>query len=411
MRQTTNQTTNPTTNETTNETTKNLFHKTHSNWNSSENWKQLPLFYVIFATLVALLGYYFILCFPMLLILSVHNTLVLLPFYPITENFTETLWWITLSIFFGHISVNILNIDFANMPGLKVKRKSAGRLFQLLDEIKAEYPQPKIHQIIITEQFELKLVKIPHFGIPIVNHNILVIGLPLMLTLSPNQFKCLLTREIIQYSKSRLKFANWLNQLRESWERYRIVLKQRACIGHQVLYGFFTLYSPVYKAISLPARITDELTADRNALDLINSDELLSALQAKLIANLYIEKYFWPEITKSNCTISPFSRLYRAAKTALSRNNSETWLQQQNLLVDNTSDNYPTLQQRMDNLGSTSIKLPPDLVQTAAEFYFQNHLAKIISMSDNNWLEKRCKSYRPTHASPASNRLFNSAAK
>jgi hypothetical protein len=396
---------------TTNETVKKLFYKKHSFRNSNEHWNQLPLFYIIFATLIALLGYYFILCFPMLFIFSVHNVLVLLPFYPVTENLTETLWWITLSIFFGHISINILNIDFAAMPGLKIKRKSAGRLFLLLDKIKAEYPQPKIHQIIITEPFELKLVKIPHFGIPIFTHNTLVIGLPLMLTMSPNQLKCLLTREIIQYSKSRHKFANWFNQLRESWDRYRIVLKQRACIGHQVLYGFFTLYSPIYNAVSVPAHITDELTADRNALDLINSDELLSAFQAKLIAQLYIEKHFWPEISRLNCTISPFNRLYRTAKTALSQNNSEMWLQQQNLFVDNTADNYPSLQQRMENLGSSSIKLPPDLKQTAAEYYFQNHLAKIIRMSDNNWLEKRCKSYGPAHASHVGSGLFNNAAK
>jgi hypothetical protein len=405
------QTNNEKTQERTHERTQSFFQKTHSFWNSKEHWNQLPLFYVIYTTLVALLGYYFILCFPMLFVVCVHNTLVLLPFYPITENLTETLWWITLSIFFGHISINILNIDFAAMPGLKIKRKSAGRLFQLLDDIKAEYPQPKIHQIIITEQFELKLVKIPRFGIPIFTHNTMVIGLPLMLTLSPNQFKCLLTREIIQYSKNRHKFANWFNQLRESWDRYRIVLKQRACIGHQVLYGFFTLYSPIYKAISLPAHINDELNADRNALDLINSDELLSAFQAKLIARLYIEKCFWPEISKFNCTVSPFSRLYRAAKTALSRNNSETWLQQQNLFVDNIGHDYPTLQQRMENLGSTSIKLPPDLAQTAADYYFQNHLAKIIGMSDNNWLEKRCNTYGLAHASHAGSGLFNSAVK
>ena len=395
--------------QTTNETIKNLFHKHHPSWNSNEHWNQLPPLYVMFATLVALLGYYFILCFPTLFIVSIYNALAILPFYPVNENFSEALLWITLSLFFGHISVNILSIDLTAMPGLKIKRKSAGRLFQLLDEIQAEYPQPKLHQIIVTEHHELKLIKIPHFGIPIFTHNTLVIGLPLMLTLSPKQFKCLLTREIIQYSKNRHRFANWLNQLRESWERYRIVLKQRACIGHQVLYGFFTLYSPLYNAISLPARMTDELTADRNTLDLINSDELLSAFQAKLIARLYIERRFWPEINNSNCTVRPFSWLHRTAKAALSRNNSETWLQQQNLKTD--GEDYPTLQQRMENLGSSSIKLPPDLAQTAAEHYFQNHLVKIINMSDNNWLEKHCESHKPANTSHTASRLFNSAMK
>jgi hypothetical protein len=322
---------------------------------------------------------------------------MLLPFYPITENLTATLLWITLSIFFGHISLNILTIDFVTMPGLEIKRKSAGRLFQLLDEINAEYRKPIVQKIIITEQYELKLVKIPHFGIPVFTHNILAIGLPLMLTLSPQQFEYLLTREMIHYSKKRPKIANWLSQLRESWERYRIALKQRSCIGHQLLYSFFTLYCPVYNGISLPARITDELSADRNALDLINSDALLSAFQAKLIAQTYFEKRFWMEVTNQGRGIRPFNRLNQIAKTALSQHNSDALLNTQPFSPQQSDEYCPTLHQRMDNLGLTSVKLPPDLKETAAEYFFQHHLAKIITMSDDNW-QKKQRDYYPTQA-------------
>jgi hypothetical protein len=273
------------------------------------------------------------------------------------------------------------------MPGLKITPKSAGRLFHLLDEINARYPQPVIERIVITERYELKLQKLPNIGLPICTHNTLAIGLPLLLTLSPNQFKCLLTREIIQYSKRRKKLANWLNQLRDSWDFYPMVLKQRACIGHQLLYGFFTVYNPLYKAISQAVHIADELRADRNTLDLINSDELLSALQAKLIAQVYFENHFWPSVTRTSAAPRPFQRLNLIAKSELSQSNSEAWLQQHSLNTKNIDVYYPTLQQRMKNLGLTSAKLPPNLTQTAADYYLENHLTKIINLWDNNWLQ------------------------
>ena len=162
------------------QTTKSQFKKPQPHmqffWNRNEHCKQLPAYYVILAMLAALVGYCFILGFPILFVVSIYDTAALLPFYPVFGNLTETLGWITLSIFLGHVSYNILTADFTNIPGLKIKRNSDGRLMQLLDDIQVEYTQPKIRQIIITQEFELKLIKIPHFGLPILADNILVIG-------------------------------------------------------------------------------------------------------------------------------------------------------------------------------------------------------------------------------------------
>jgi len=386
---------------------KNLLNYLHRN---SENWNQLPIHYILLATLLALLGYSFLLCFPMLFVVSVYKASQLLSFYPLYANLWETLFWITLSIFFGHVSVNILTIDFATIPGLKIQRKSAGRLFHLLDEIKAHYSQPSIQQFIITEHYELRIVKVAHFGIPLFTHNTLAIGLPLLLTLSPTQFKCLLTREMIRYSKKRHKITNWLSQLSEAWERYHIVLMQRSCIGYQMLYGFFTLYCPVFRAVSLPARLSDELLADRNTLDMINSDELLSAFQAKLIAQIYFEQRFQWEVAQMPGVPRPFSRLQQVAKTALSQSNSDVWLNH-HLNAENTSQYYPTLRQRMENLGLTSVKLPPKLSQSAAEYFFQQQLMKIIHMSDNNWVEKRRRTDTATRTPGAVKDLLNRPVK
>jgi hypothetical protein len=173
------------------------------------------------------------------------------------------------------------------------------------------------------------------------------------------------------------------------WDLYPTVLKQRACIGHQLLYAFFTVYAPLYRTVSLPAHIADELRADRNALDLVNSDELLSALQAKTIGRAYFENDFWPEISRSSADVRPFLQLSQAAKTDLSQSKSEAWLQQQNLQALHTDQDQPTLQQRMKNLGLTSVKLPPTLTQNAADYFLQDHIAKVISLWDSNWQQAR----------------------
>ena len=381
-------------------------------WNPDIHWKQLPTFYLIFATLVALVGYYFILLFPTLCLVSVYNAFVLFPYHSSSDSMaTLTLLWITSSMFFGHISYNILTIDFATIPGLKIKRKSADLLYKLLDDIHQEYPQAKIKKIIITENFELKVIKVPCFGIPIFSRNVLLVGLPLMLTLSPNQFNCLCTREIIHNSgKNRPFTATWLNQLRDSWDRYLTVLKPHSCIGHQLLFWFFSIYSPLYKAITLPARLVDELNSDRNALDLINSDELLNAFQASLRANIYLRKDFWPRIqnafVNTEAGLYPFSTLSRTAKATLLQNSSNDWLQKQFISEECAIRQHPTLKQRMENLGLSVATLPPDLIQTAAEYYFHNHFAKIVVMTDENWREKHRQFVKAERTAGLSHKIF-----
>lgn len=381
-------------------------------WNPALYGKRLPLFYLIFMNLFAMVGYYFVLLFPALFLICIYKTYVLFLQHPYNDSMaTVTLLWLTLSLFFGHISFNIITINFAAIPGLEIKRKSALVLYKLLHDIQQYYPKAKIKQIIVSGNFELKLVKVPFTGIPLFHRNVLVVGMPLMMTLSPNQFQCLCTREIIQYSNNRPFSATWINQLRDTWNRYRVTLKPQSCIGHQVLYWFFYIYSPLYNVFSLPARLSDELNADRNALDLVNSDELLSALQASMRANNYLRKDFWPRIEKtSKCGsngVRPLSLLSRTAKSVLMQNNSNEWLKNHYIKEECTNKQLPPLKQRMDNLGLSELTLPPDLKQTAAEYYFQDHYAKLIVMSDNNWLETQCRRVAAKRTAAMPEKLFN----
>jgi len=377
---------------------------------STKSGKRLPLYYLLVTAIVAMAGYYFILLFPILFVASIYNAYILLLVHSSGDSIpTLALLWITLSILFGHISYNILTINFTSIPGVKIGRKSADPLYKLLEDVQQQYPRGKIKQIIVSEHFELTLVKVPFFGVPVFRRNVLVVGLPLMLTLSASQFNCLYTRKIIQCSNSRLLNITWLNQLRDTWSRYLTLTKPNSCIGHQILYWFFRVYSPVYNAVSLTVRLTDELNADRNALDLVNSDELISAFQANLRGNIYLLKDFWPWIQNTansrHSGIRPFSMLSRLAKTVLLQNKSNDWLRQSYISEECARRQLPTLTQRMDNLGLSAITLPPDLKQSAAEYFFQNHFAKIIALTDDNWgIQER--STEPNRSAPAPNRLL-----
>ena len=388
---------------------------TSQEWNPTILGKRLPLSYLMFANLLAFVGYYFILFFPILFAICVYNTYVLFPYTTGDESVaTFTLLWLTLSLFFGHISYNVFTVNFGAIPGLKIKRKSTGVLYNLLDTIQQHYPAAKIKQIIISGNFELRVVKVPNIGIPLYCRRVLVVGLPLMLTLSPTEFNCLFTREIIQHSKTRVLSTAWLNQLRDVWSHYLTAPNPRSSIGHQLLLWFFGIYSPLYNAVSLPARLADELNTDRNALDLINSDELLGAFQASLRANIYLRKEFWPRIISSDNGHDiprPFSILSRAVKSVLLLTNSNDWLQQHYLREECALRQQPTLKQRMDNLGVSSVTLPPNLTQTAAEYYLQDHFAKIIVMSDDNWRDMQRMRAKSAHNAGVSSRLLGASGK
>ena len=83
---------------------------------------------------------------------------------------------------------------------------------------------------IIDDEFNACIVQIPRFGLFGGARNYLVIGLPLMQTLTVEQFAAVLAHEYGHLSGAHGHFSAWIYRLRVTWSRGSSIHSQPAWI-------------------------------------------------------------------------------------------------------------------------------------------------------------------------------------
>lgn len=105
--------------------------------------------------------------------------------------------------------------------GIPLGREEAERLFDAVEKIRRAVKGPRVHAILLTDDFNAAVVQVPRLGIIGWHKNYLTVGLPLMHALSPAQFEAVLAHEIGHLSAAHGRFGAWIYRIRKTW--YRLV--------------------------------------------------------------------------------------------------------------------------------------------------------------------------------------------
>ena len=102
----------------------------------------------------------------------------------------------------GKLAVPILFVIYAivralwvRIPppgGIALTHGAAPKLFDGLNEISDSLDAPRFHDVLLTDDFNASVVQVPRLGIFGWQRNYLIVGLPLMQTLAPDQFRAVL---------------------------------------------------------------------------------------------------------------------------------------------------------------------------------------------------------------------------
>jgi hypothetical protein len=313
-----------------------------------------PRGYLLLAAGVALAGYGWLLLFPWLVLAGVSGG------YEALTDQSAIVWshllvWSAVAAGAALVTWRIARFRPALPPGIVLDRNKTPALFDLVRELYRHYRRPWIDRLIITGAFELELVKTPCCGLPLWSVNTLAIGLPLMQSLSPVQFRCLLARRMGQFSKRHNTLGNWLYQLRRIWPQYAIT---SGCAGHgyQPVGLFFSVFAPLYSWVSLPAARLDELAADSYAMEVCSDEEVLDAITTETVCRLYLEEKYWPVYERLSATTreampKPHTGMVSVLRAGLQGDRSQPWLMKSMDQEPRLDETLPSLAQRMDNIG------------------------------------------------------------
>jgi len=352
---------------------------------------KFPRFYISCVALVAISGYAFVLLFPVLVLAGLFNIYTALAVSDVT-NWQAALTWLVIVLVAALICYRSTQIKPKPPVGLTLAEDKAPGLFKLVQQHRSYYKRPAIHRIVITEQYELDIVKTPMWALPVWSTNTMIIGLPVLQCLSPKQFECMVARRIGQFSKRYNPITNWLYQLRPIWHQYRVSYNRQKGFGIEPLKWYFSVYAPMYAMVSVYAARQDELNADTYAMELFNDKNVLEMITADALCRWYLHNQYWPAVVKiasieTKSLPTPHTKMSSAVHAIKNGERLDK-------LIDNafreqplSSDAMPSLQGRLKNIGHQKPCMEKDTTENAAVFYLGTSVKGVIDVVDKLWLK------------------------
>jgi Zn-dependent protease with chaperone function len=277
---------------------------------------------------------------------------------------------------------------------MKLSRQQVPSLFELVDELRKALRAPKIHHILLTSEFNAAVVQIPRLGLLGWQQNYLILGLPLMQALSPQQFRGVLAHELGHLSGNHSKFSGWIYRVRKTWGQIFERLHQSEQWGASMLFNsFFNWYAPYFQAYSFVLARSNEYEADRCAAQLAGSHHIAEALVNIAVKSQFLEQSFWTKIyQQANEQPNPPKNLFidlgNALQTTVEPENAQKWLAQALMEKTNNADTHPCLKDRLSALGYSLNKessLLSEVKQSAAEKFLGKAVEQLTQTLDIEW--------------------------
>ncbi|MET4074375.1 M48 family metalloprotease [Hymenobacter sp. UYCo722] len=345
----------------------------------------------------ALLGYGFILLLLLGTVGTLLGVLALLAF----GTAVVVLLKVGLLVgFFAWKIIRSLWVQFDPPQGRALTPAEAAPLFAELREQSRAMAAPPVHRVLLTTDFNAAIVQLPRLGVLGWPRNYLMVGLPLLQALSPEQAAAVVAHELGHLRGGHGKFSAWVYRVSQSWGQ---LLGQLESHGAGTwLSKFANWYVPRFNAWSHPMRRADEFEADAAAGRVTSPQALAQALCALVVRDSALDKLHWDVLT-TNLVALPappsdaISRLLPVAKSARLDYAAETALLTTALAADpDPFDTHPTLPERLAALGQVA-EVPVSPAITAAESWFGAHLPALAADLDATWAAERSAWWHERH--------------
>ncbi|MEN8141500.1 MAG: M48 family metallopeptidase [Thermodesulfobacteriota bacterium] len=291
-------------------------------------------------------------------------------------------------------------VRFDSPEGYQLSQRQYPVLFAEIERLSRELRSKKIHQVLLTPEFNAAVVQTPRLGIFGWEKNSLILGLELLLTLSPEQARSVLAHEFGHLSGNHSRFSGWIYRVRASWQRIMdsFALAHKSW-GAKLMGRFCNWYSPRFAAYSFALARSHEYEADMIAARLTSPAITAAALVNSHVAAGYLDNSYWSRFFKQADqqpapTAGPWAEL---ANFWLAERGTDPYLA--NLLAENLkeetefSDTHPALRDRLAAL-AVAADLPGPTAESAAKVWLARGYATVIGDFDRDWLEYNGEKWR-----------------
>jgi Zn-dependent protease with chaperone function len=249
---------------------------------------------------------------------------------------------------------------------------------------------PPIHVVLLTDEMNAGVMQLPKFGLIGPKRNYLLIGLPLLLSLSKEQFTAVLGHEFAHISHADTRMSAWIYRIRRTWGTVMAKLEEKKQFGTFLFRKFFLWYYPIFDAHAFVLSRLEEYRADRAAAEVASTKDKSDALLHLGIAGTYFYNGFYDDLleayAKEDGFPSPFSH-YQQQIRRVPDENRIAYLQHSLERKTDLTDTHPSLSDRLEALEKDPYL--PEINETSALLSFFNKPDQILEEFDSEWREQR----------------------
>ena len=295
-----------------------------------------------------------------------------------------------LWLLFGLAAIVTFWVQPIPLRDREIYRTEFPKLFAQIDELSAKLNTPKIHHVVINYDHNAAIYQTPYLGWGEWHRNYLLLGLPLLQSLTPEQFQATLAHELGHLVNNDSSFTSYIYRVRQMWEQ--LTYDHNLFIFH----WFFRWYEPLIKAYSLVSVRDREYAADALAKRMTSPEIAASDLIQTYIYQYYLQECFSRQLdlqAQTSATPPPdvVTQMLAALRQPLDPSATRVWLGLLLGQATDTDDTHPCLSDRLAAVGHLTPKswTPQPLLQTAAEYFFGERLADLATELDLQWYESR----------------------
>ena len=348
---------------------------------------------------LAILGYAFIFA-----ILGTLLFLILFCLYlPFTVRGSEygVVKGISVLIPLAFMLLRALWISIPPPDGIPISPKQSPLLFQLAEELRQCFHTPNLDGIILNGDFNAGIVQCPGYFL-LWPRNYLILGFPILASLSMQSIKAVLGHEFAHLSGSHGWFSAWIYRIRNTWFKIMANLEAEQLWGSFIFRKFFNWYAPAFGAYSFVLAREHEFEADRQGSFFAGADNSGETLIQVTIQQAYLSDVFWESVLNEakTCATPPdqiFHKMLVFLAEPIPGEMAERWMKlacKQKTTVDDT---HPSLQDRLSALGLTP-KLPDPSAEKAVRIFFgPETLNRLSDYLSQDWVKQITPQWNSVH--------------
>ena len=355
-----------------------------------------PLRYRINLALLAILGFGYVIVMALVTLAAAVGVLGLL----VVSKSVVLLKLALVPLALAYVLVKALWVRLPPPQGRRLTRREVPALFDEIERVRKATRARPVHEILLTPDFNAAVTQVPRLGVLGWPRRYLIIGLPLLASLPPYQFRAVLAHEFGHLAANHARFGNWIYRVRQTWRQVLEALERNQSAATRLFTWFFEWYTPYFNAYSFVLARANEYQADRESVRITSLDDAADALVSVYAKGSYVEREFWKAFyARADDEPLPPARPfveYLNGLRSIPPEAAERALAGAMARVTGIEDTHPSLADRLTALGAQA-RVPACFQITAAHALLGAKRLQLMEEFDLSWRESLAQPWKERH--------------